>query len=296
MVTKKERRIGEKSPVLYFIMPALILVAVILIFPLLFAFGISFFNWDLIDESARGFAGFANFVNIFKDKDFWHALFLQLGFIFIAIPIEAVIGFFVAILLNREFKGVKVIRSLLLLPVFVLPVLSGLTWRLMLQPEYGAISFLLTKMGVSQTTWLARPATAYAAVIIQDLWRMSPFMFMFLYSGLINIPPSLIEAADLDGAGFWDKVFKIILPLLKPTFTTAILLRLIDALRIFSEVFVMTEGGPGNATTLLSLYIYKQAFRYFNIGYASAMGIILTIISLTIAIFLVRKNMTMENA
>src|SRR5690554_3137270 len=92
MVTKKERRIGEKSPVLYFIMPALILVAVILIFPLLFAFGISFFNWDLIDESARGFAGFANFVNIFKDKYFWHALFLQLGFIFIAIPIEAVIG------------------------------------------------------------------------------------------------------------------------------------------------------------------------------------------------------------
>ena len=106
----------------------------------------------------------------------------------------------------------------------------------------------------------------------------------------------MIEAADLDGAGFWDKVFKIILPLLKPTFTTAILLRLIDALRIFSEVFVMTEGGPGNATTLLYLYIYKQAIRYFNIGYASAMGIILTIISLTIAIFLVRKNMTMENA
>jgi len=114
---------------------------------------------------------------------------------------------------------------------------------------------------------------------------------MFVYSGLINIPSSLIEAADLDGAKFWDKVIKIIIPLLRPTITTALLLRLIDALRIFSEVFVMTGGGPGNATTLLSLYIHKQAFRYFNVGYASAMGVILIIISLIIANFLVRRNM-----
>lgn len=291
MVTKKNKRIGGRSPVLYFILPALILVGIVLIYPLIYAVGISFFNWPLVDESSRGFIGISNYVRIFQDKEFWHALFLQLGFIFIAIPIEIIIGFFVALLLNREFKGVNLIRSLLLLPVFVLPVLSGLTWRLMLQPEYGAISFLLNTLGFSQTAWLANPGTAYAAVIIQDIWRMWPFMFMFIYSGLINIPSSLIEAADLDGAKFWDKVIKIIIPLLRPTIATAILLRLIDALRIFSEVFVMTGGGPSNATTLLSLYIHKQAFRYFNVGYASVMGVILIVISLIIANFLVRRNM-----
>ncbi|PNR96759.1 carbohydrate ABC transporter permease [Petrotoga sp. 9PWA.NaAc.5.4] len=290
----KRKGTGEKSPVLYFILPALILVGVVLIYPILYAVGISFFNWPLVDETSRGFIGISNYIRIFQDKEFWHALLLQLGFIFIAIPLELIIGFFVAILLNREFKGVKWIRSLLLLPVFVLPVLSGLTWRLMLQPEYGAISFILTKLGLPQTAWLAKPGSAYAFVIIQDIWRMWPFMFMFLYSGLINIPTSLLEAADLDGARFWNKTLKIIVPLLRPTITTALLLRLIDALRIFSEVFVMTEGGPGNATTLLSLYIYKQAFRYFNIGYASAMGVILIIISLIIAILLVRRNIDID--
>jgi len=293
MVIKKKGT-GEKSPVLYFILPALILVGVVLIYPILYAVGISFFNWPLVDETSRGFIGISNYIRIFQDKEFWHALLLQLGFIFIAIPLELIIGFFVAILLNREFKGVKWIRSLLLLPVFVLPVLSGLTWRLMLQPEYGAISFILTKLGLPQTAWLAKPGSAYVFVIIQDIWRMWPFMFMFLYSGLINIPTSLLEAADLDGARFWDKVIKIIIPLLRPTITTALLLRLIDALRIFSEVFVMTGGGPGNSTTLLSLYIHKQAFRYFNIGYASAMGVILIIISLIIAILLVRRNIDID--
>lgn len=291
MATKDRKRIGGKSPVLYFILPALILVGVVLVYPILYAIGISFFNWPLVDEASRGFIGISNYVSIFQDAEFWNSLFLQMGFIFIAIPIELIIGFFVAILLNREFKGVGLIRSLLLLPIFVLPVLSGLTWRLMLQPGYGAISFLLTTLGFPETALLANPGTAYAAVIIQDIWRMWPFMFMFIYSGLINIPNSLIEAANLDGARFWDKVIKIIIPLLRPTITTALLLRLIDALRIFSEVFVMTGGGPGNSTTLLSLYIHKQAFRYFNIGYASAMGVVLIIISLIIANFLVRRNM-----
>lgn len=290
MATKKDRRIGGRPPILYFILPALILVGIILVYPIIYAVGISFFKWPLVDDSSRGFIGASNYVRIFQDKEFWHALFLQLGFIFIAIPIELVIGFFVALLLNTKFKGVNLIRSLLLLPVFVLPVLSGLTWRLMLQPEYGAISFLLSTLGFPKTAWLANPRTAYAAVIVQDIWRMWPFMFMFIYSGLINIPSSLIEAANLDGAKFWDKVIKIIIPLLSPTITTALLLRLIDALRIFSEVFVMTGGGPGNSTTLLSLYIYKQAFRYFNVGYASAMGVILILVSLIIANLLVRKN------
>jgi multiple sugar transport system permease protein len=133
------------------------------------------------------------------------------------------------------------------------------------------------------------------AVIIQDIWRMWPFMFMLLYAGLSTMPTSLLEAADIDGATFWDKVLKIYIPMLRPTILTALLLRVIDALRIFSEVFVMTEGGPGNATTLFSIYVHRQAFRYFNVGTASAMAIFLLLLTLIFAVTLVRKHMNVDD-
>ena len=289
-----KRKPGVAPQVLYFLIPAIVLVGFVLVFPIIFAFFLSTFKWPLVETGNRQFIFLDNYINIFKDKEFWHALYLQIGFILIAIPIELIIGFSVALLFYRSFPFATLIRSLLLLPVFVLPVLSGLTWRLMLQPEYGPLNYLISKLGFKQLTWLADPKLAYTAIIIQDIWRMWPFMFMIIYAGLTTIPKDLIEAAKLDGARFRDRVFKIIIPLLKPTIATALLLRIIDALRIFSEVFIMTEGGPGNATTLLSIYIYRQAFRYFNMGYSSAMAIILMLISLIISIIIVSKNFEVE--
>ena len=182
-----------------------------------------------------------------------------------------------------------------MLPVFILPVLSGLTWRLMLQPRYGAIDYLLSMIGINFPDGiLADKTLSYAAVIVQDIWRMWPFMFMIIFAGLVSIPKDIIEASDLDGAGFFRKTFSITLPMLRSTITTAILLRVIDALRIFSEVYVMTKGGPGNGTMLFSLYIHKQAFEFGKLGYASAMAVVLIIISIIFALTLVRKNMDID--
>ncbi|HPE68535.1 MAG TPA: sugar ABC transporter permease [Thermotogota bacterium] len=281
-------------PTLYFILPAALIVGAVLLFPVLYALGLSFFHYPLVDDGTRQFNGLQNYWTLFTDPEFWNSLWRQLGFILIAIPIELVIGFFVALLFSRDFFAGKVLRTLLLLPVFILPVLSGLTWRLMLQPEYGALSFLLSKIGFGGKTILAEPNLAYTAVIVQDIWRMWPFMFMILYAGLSNIPRELLEAANLDGAGFFKKITSVTIPLLKPTITTALLLRVIDALRIFSEIFVMTDGGPGNATMLFSIYTYRQAFKYFNIGIASAMAVILLIIAILFALTLVRKNMDLD--
>lgn len=285
------------SSFLYFLLPAIIIVSVVLVFPIIYGGFTSFFNWPQVvsESNPREFVGFQNYLNMFQDSEFWHSLLLQLGFIFIAIPIELVIGFFIAILFNNEFPLSKLFRTLLLLPVFILPVLSGLTWRLMLQPRYGAIDYLLSMIGINFPDGiLADKTLSYAAVIVQDIWRMWPFMFMIIFAGLVSIPKDIIEASDLDGAGFFRRTFSITLPMLRSTITTAILLRVIDALRIFSEVYVMTKGGPGNGTMLFSLYIHKQAFEFGKLGYASAMAVVLIIISIIFALTLVRKNMDID--
>jgi multiple sugar transport system permease protein len=286
----KSKKIKRGNIPLFFLLPAILSALVVLIFPIIYATGLSFFEWNLVSSENRVFVFMKNYISLFKDKLFWNALIKQFGFIFIAIPIELIIGFFVAILLNRKFKGAGVLRSLLLLPVFILPILSGLTWSFMLQPEYGTINYFLSLLGFKQKAFLAYPGTAYGAVIIQDIWRMWPFMFILLYAGLSTMPKELEEAAVIDGAKFFEKLYYVIIPYLKPTIGMAVLLRMIDALRIFSEVYVMTGGGPGNSTLLLSLYINKQAFEYFNIGYASAMAIVLIILSLILTRFLLKNS------
>lgn len=285
---------GFGSPV-PFLIPALLIVFAVLIFPIVFAFFVSLFEWPLSAGGGdRYFVGAGNYVTLVKDSGFWNSLLLQLGFIFIAIPVELLLGLAAALLLNREFRGGNLIRALLLLPVFFLPVVSGMTWRFMLQPRYGALNGLLIALGAPAITWLAEPRTAYAAIVAQDIWRMWPFVFMLLYAGLANIPNDMLEAAEIDGARFWNKLFRVILPVLYPTILTALLLRIIDALRIFSEVYVMTEGGPGMATTLFSLYTHRIAFGHMRVGLSSAMAIFLLLLSILFAVTLVRKNLSIE--
>lgn len=290
-ITGKAR---TRAPFL-FLAPAIIVVFVVLIFPIVFSLIVSTYDWPLSEGAGvRSFVGFHNYAALTKDPEFWNSLKLQLGFIFIAIPIELLFGFAAALLLNREFFGARIVRSLLLLPVFFLPILSGMTWRFMLQPRYGPLNALLVGLGAPEISWLGNPVTAYIAIIAQDIWRMWPFMFMLLYAGLTSIPQELMEAAEIDGAGFWRKLWSLTVPLLTPTILTAVLLRIIDALRVFSEVYVMTEGGPGSATMLFSLYTQRQAFGYQKVGMASAMAIFLLIISIAFALTLVRRNMSLD--
>ncbi len=287
MAENKRKRRGF-PPSLYFVLPATLTVGIIVAFPLAYAVFMSLFNWPLVGAQ-RTFIGLGNYLSMFKNNEFINSVLRQVGVVVIAVPIELVIGFFVAILFDRKFPGSKILRSLILLPAFVLPVLSGLTWRLMLAPQYGPLTYLMQIMGFPNQAWLANPQLAYAVVIIQDVWRMWPFMFAFIYGGLMNVPKELIEAAKIDGSGFWNTILKILLPVLEPTIAIAVMFRIVDILRIFPEVYVMTGGGPGDATMLFSLYIQQQAFSFFNIGYASAMSMLLLAVSIVIAVFLAKN-------
>ena len=294
-VTRKKGGARREAAPLFFLAPAMILVFAVLVFPILFSLFVSGFNWPLsAGAGERKFVGLGNYIDLAKSPEFWNSLRLQLGFIFIAIPIELLVGYGAALLLNREFFGAKVVRTLLLLPVFFLPIVSGLTWRFMLQPRYGPLNAFLVSVGLPEVAWLSDPSFAYAAVVVQDVWRMWPFMFMLLYAGLTSIPAEIVEATEIDGTGFWRRQSSIIVPLLMPTILTALLLRIIDALRIFSEVYVMTEGGPGSATLLFSLFTNRVAFGYGQVGLASAMAIFLLVLSVVFAATLVRKNMSLD--
>ncbi|MGB9857752.1 MAG: carbohydrate ABC transporter permease [Dictyoglomaceae bacterium] len=266
-----------------FLSPTITFLILMLIYPLVYSFYMSLHKWELIQTTPPIFIGFKNYVNLFKDPLFWNALKIQIIFVCIAIPIELIIGLLVALFFQIEFKGNNFMRTLLLLPFFILPSLSGTTWRFILHPTYGVFGAIYRFFGKEPVDWLSNGTLTFIAVILQDIWRTWPFMFITLYAALSNFPQELKEAAAIDGANKFQTFFRITLPLLIPAIIVAVFLRLIDALRIFSEVYVMTEGGPGNATTFLSIFIYKNAFRFFNMGYANAAGYMLTTIAMIVS-------------
>lgn len=283
----KKRGLG---PLFLFVFPALIVIFAVSIYPVIFSLYLSFTDRTLLYLRAPRFVGFSNYSNVVWDKLFWHSLKLQLSFMLLAIPLELFVGFLVALLFLKDFPLCRLLRTLLMLPVFILPVVSGLTWRLMLQPGYGLLASFFNSISLGPKAWLADTKYAFVTVVLQDIWRMWPFMFMIIYAGLSSLPSEYLEAAQIDGAKFWQRVFYIIVPLLKPVMMMAMLLRMIDALRIFSEVYVMTYGGPANATLLLPLYIHKQAFEFGKVAYASAASVFLLAVSLALSFYLVRAS------
>jgi len=271
-----------------FILPAVVLLIIILVFPLLFSFNLTFHEWCLKMPGKAIFIGLGNYRELLQDQRFIHSMELIVLFVAISVSIELWIGIGVALFLNRRFVGEKIIRSILLLPIFIVPVVSGLTFRFMYDPMGGVINRFLQIFGINGPSWLTDPFFALPSIVIQDIWRMWPFMFIILYAGLSSLPKEFYESAQVDGASRWVIFKNITLPLMKPTIFIALLLRSIDAFRAFDEVYVMTKGGPGNATELVSIYIYKQGFSFFRMGYAASLSYIASFVVLMLSIILIR--------
>lgn len=273
-----------------FLAPALIILGGILFFPLVYSFVLSFFNWNMTQSGGAEFVFLDNFIELFGNSAFWHSVRLQVLFVVISVFLELIIGLGVAMLLNHNFAGEHVVRALLLLPVFILPVVSGLTFRFMYDPQYGAINWLLGLIGFNPIAFLSDSTFAFVAIIIQDVWRMWPFMFMILYASLSSLPESPYEAAAISGATKWQVFRHVTLPMLKPSIVIAVILRIVNALKAFSEIYVMTNGGPGDATSIMSIFIYKNAFDFYEMGYSAAASYVLVAIALAFSIYLVKTQ------
>ena len=256
-----------------FLAPALAVLLSLSIYPLIYSVTIS-----LQHETAAGVTwGLTNFTRLFYDNFFWTAMAHTFVYAAAALTCEFLLGLGLALLLNNQIRGRSFFRVSLLVPMMLPPVVVGVVWRLMLNPNFGAINGTLKQFGVDTESliWTASPKLAMLSVIAVDVWLWTPFVFLVLLAGLQAIPQEPYEAALIDGSSRWQTFRHVTLPLLKPSILIVLLLRTMDLLRVFDQIFILTEGGPGFATETISLYIYRTAFRFFDFGYAAAMSFVL---------------------
>lgn len=271
--------ISRKTLILFFL-PGGIFMGVFLIYPIFKMAIESFYTLDL--TGAKSFVGFHNYVKAFTTASFLTPLANTLKYIIIAVTAELCIGLIMALLFEYQYKGNKIIRSLILTPLMIAPLVAGLIWKLMLSPQFGIVNQILKNLHIINDTnsilWLADRKWALLSCTFADIWLTAPFMMLMILAGLQGVDSSMIEAAKIDGANNLQRIFRIKIPNIKPILLTALSIRIIDAARTFDIVWAMTQGGPNGSSELLSVVIYRTLTRYNQVGYASAMAIIFIII------------------
>jgi len=268
----RSRRIpaGRIPSGLPWVMPAMVVLLALSIYPMIYSVKVS------ITDAAGAFT-LANFTRLFHDRVFGAATLQTIVLTIAALGIEFVLGMALALLIDSLARARAVFRAGLLVPMLLPPVVAAVAWRLIYNPQFGALNGTLRWLGLNTAalTWTSGENSALLSVILVDVWEWTPFVFLLLSAGLQAIPTEPIEAARIDGAGAWRIFRDVTLPLLKPTILLALLLRAMDLVRIFDQIFILTQGGPGTATETVSLYIYRTAFRFSNFGYAAAMSFVL---------------------
>ena len=240
------------------------------------SFYYSLTNYDGIQPPK--FVGFQNYAMLFTNKEFGEALFHTIYFTIGTVPVGVFLAILVAVLLNQKIHGVNVYRSAFFIPVIVSYVSSTMVWQWLYNEDYGLINAFLGQLGLYQPPWLTSEKWAMPSVIIMSIWKNLGFNAVILLAGVQGISSEIYESADIDGANVVQKFFKITMPLLKPTIVFVTIISMINSFQAFDQIYVMTKGGPGTATQVVSYLIYMNAFQYFKQGYASAMAYILFII------------------
>ncbi|MGE5583672.1 MAG: carbohydrate ABC transporter permease [Bacillota bacterium] len=267
-------------------------LALLTIIPTIFLYYVSLTNYELGQFwNEQHLVGLKNFIRLFsgRDMEFWPSVGISILFMVLATFFETVCGFVVALLLNREFKLKSLVFACLLVPIIITPSVVGQMWKLMYNSEYGVLNYLVGLVFHTKVVWLG-PAMAYTSTLLVDIWQWSPFMALIIYAGLSSVPAEPYEAALVDGANVVQSFRYVTLPLLKPLLSLAILFRLMDSLKLFDVPFVLTQGGPGNATELLSLHVYRLGFAQTGwVARASATGVILLLIITVLSQFLTRQ-------
>ncbi|MBC8231157.1 sugar ABC transporter permease [bacterium] len=284
-LTHRMRGLSDYQIKMLFIIPTLVLLIAMNIFPLLFSLCLSFTRYKYGSNLPWIFIGTKNYSRILSDPNIWRYFRTTAEFVIYAVSAQFLIGFGLALLLNREFKYRGIITTLILLPMMLSPVVVGLFWKFIFNPETGLLNYFLRVLfRVEKIGWTTNPDTALISVVIVDTWMWSPFMMLISLAGLSAIPKYLYEAADVDRASGWFKFRHITLPMVSPLLLIALLFRTMDAFKLFDLVYVLTnEGGPGIETETVSLNLYKIAIRRLDIGLGSAMAYILLIVIIALS-------------
>jgi len=284
-------RTVSKKTLLLFFLPGAIFMFVFLLLPILKMLYDSFFTVDLV--GIRTFIGLNNYTKAFTSNKFIQPLCNTLIYIAVAVSVEFVLGLLMALLFNYQYPGSKLIRSLVLSPLMIAPIVAGLTWKFMLSSQFGIINQILTQFHIirnpNDILWLADAHYSLLSCCIADIWLTTPFMMLLILAGLNGLDNSMLEAAHIDGANRLQQIFQIMIPNIKPVIFTALSIRIVDAARTFDIVWVMTQGGPSFSSELLSVTIYKTLARYNNVGYASAMAIVFVIMLISFTLIFMQN-------
>ena len=273
------------------ILPALLTILLVALFPLVWTLWESLHLHDLrMPWLGKPFVGLDNYGEAFADPRFWAAMGHTVFFAVVSVSLELVIGLWLALALNRTFRGRGFVRASVLVPWAIPTVVSALLWRFMFEGQHGIANEALVRVGVldQPVVWFIQPVAAWVPVILADVWKTTPFVALLLLAGLQNIDASLYEAARIDGASAWRQFRHVTLPLLKPAILVALIFRTLDAFRVFDLIYALTGGGPGTSTEPIALYTFNVLLQNLQFGYGSALSLIVFLVTFGLALIYIR--------
>lgn len=279
MTTYREKIVGWLM-----IIPAMLLLGLVFIYPIARAFWLSLFTENLGTGLQPVFSGFTNYSRMLGDGRFWQTLQNTTVFTVASVSLELLLGMAIALILNQSFRGRGIVRTIAIIPWALPTAVMGLAWAWIFNDQYGVVNDILLRLGLINTgiNWLGNPTLAMVALVIADVWKTTPFISIILLAGLQSISEDIYEAHSLDGANAWQSFYQITLPLLMPQILISLLFRFAQSFGIFDLVQVMTGGGPAGATETVSIYIYSTVMRYLDFGYGAALVVVTFLILISV--------------
>jgi len=275
---------GERRFAVLLTLPGLLVLLLTTTFPLIYLIWSSFQTINLAMPFMDGFAGIDNYVQMWEDTRYWHAIGLTGIYTATSVSLQIIIGLGLALLVMQIPAGQWIFRIVAILPIVLAPVVVGLFWRtLMLAPNFGLVDYLIQRFGVEQINWLGAPVPALISVIVIHTWQWTPFAFLVLLASLASLPPDVYEAARIDRANALQRFWHITLPFLRPAIVIVVIMRAMISLAAFAAIFAATGGGPGTATEILNLYAFKTSFVELNFGYGSTLAVSLLVITMAVS-------------
>ena len=261
----------------------MVVVSVVTLFPFLYSIVLSFMQYNPVRPwYGTRFVGLRNYIEILTDPVVLNSAVVTLLFVAGAVAAEFVLGFLIALLFNQDIPGRRVFRALILIPMILTPVVVGLIWKFMLNPGYGILEIWTRALG-SNFPWHHESRTALLTMVLVDIWQWTPFVFLICLAALTSVPVEMVEMARIDGAGGLRLLFRIIVPSIRQVLLIAVILRMVDAVRVFDTVWVLTKGGPNRATEVLSVLVFREGFQFMNIGYSAALSLLFLLLVLGLA-------------
>ncbi|MGC8777233.1 MAG: carbohydrate ABC transporter permease [Candidatus Caldatribacteriaceae bacterium] len=270
------------------VLPALIYLAFLSVYPTIYAVNLSAREFNLTRPHKAVLVGFGNFIRLFQDDLFRKSIVNTVKIAFFSIVLELILGYLVAEIFDKRLKGMEVLRTIYMLPMMVTPVVWGLVWVYIFNPNFGLANYICEKIGLGFQPWLASSDTALWSLILVNVWQWTPFTAVIFLAGLSSLSGVLLDAAAVDGAKWYQLIFYVKLPSLKYVAMVVILMRMMDNLRLFDLAYSTTQGGPGSATETMSFFVYRHGFKFFNVGYSSSAALVVLVIIIILSQLLIR--------